>query len=344
MDDKVLQKSVLKDYGETVVTANSSTSYTIDLTEGNVFDITLTGNCAFTFANPPASGVAGSFTLYLTQDGTGGRTVTWPTAVKWPSGSEPTILTEADDLNLFSFFTIDGGATWYGSNLNPDLLTGTNGNDSYTKLLLHMAGADASTTFIDSSPSSKSISVAGNTQVDTAQSKFGGTSAYFDGTGDLLEFANDLALDSSDFTIDWWQRQNTRTSSQYDGAFIYDDNATNSMYITIGAGASGHSFLVRNSGNTGWAVQISLGSLPSLDTWHHYAVVRNSNTWTVYINGSSAGSASYSGSINSATGNFNIGWGGTSDSYFDGRIDEFRISKGIARWTTAFTPPTESYY
>lgn len=114
MDDKVLQRPVLKDYGKATVSANSGTSYTIDLTDGNVFDITLTGNCSFTFSNPPASGTAGSFTLILTQDSTGGRTVTWPAAVKW-LGSEPTLETQSSTVDILTFFTLDGGTTWYGA-------------------------------------------------------------------------------------------------------------------------------------------------------------------------------------------------------------------------------------
>jgi len=115
MDDKVLQKPVLKDYGEVVVTANSGTSYTIDLTQGNVFDITLTGNCSFTFSNPPVSGVAGSFTLILGQDGTGSRTATWPAAVKWPAATAPTLTTTASYTDILCFTTVDGGTVWYGA-------------------------------------------------------------------------------------------------------------------------------------------------------------------------------------------------------------------------------------
>ena len=114
MDDKILRKPVLEDYGETRVAANSSTSYTANLQTGNVFEITLTGNCAFTFSNPPASGTAGSFTLILKQDGTGGRTVTWPAAVDWQSGSAPTVLAHANAINIYTFMTTDGGTTWYG--------------------------------------------------------------------------------------------------------------------------------------------------------------------------------------------------------------------------------------
>ena len=115
MDDKVLEQPVLKDYGETVVTANSGTTYTIDLSEGNVFNITLTDNCAFTFANPPASGTAGSFTLILTQDATGGRTVTWPGAVNWPGGRAPAVSPTASAADIMSFVTVNAGVVWFGA-------------------------------------------------------------------------------------------------------------------------------------------------------------------------------------------------------------------------------------
>lgn len=115
LDDKVLQKPKLKDYAETVVTTDSGTSYTIDLTEGNVFDITLTDNCTFTFSNPSPNGIACSFTLLLTQDSTGSRTVTWPSAVKWPSGTAPTLTATADNMDIYSFVTMDEGTNWFGA-------------------------------------------------------------------------------------------------------------------------------------------------------------------------------------------------------------------------------------
>ncbi len=125
LDDKELQQAVLKDYGETVVTAESGSTYTIDLTAGNVFNITLTANCSFTFSNPPASGTAGSFTLFLTQDATGSRTATWPAAVKWPAATEPTLTTTASYLDVITFLTINEGASWFGAasaqDINPSL-------------------------------------------------------------------------------------------------------------------------------------------------------------------------------------------------------------------------------
>ena len=114
LDDKILRKPVLEDYGETVVTANTGSSYTINLTSGNVFELTLTANCTFTFSNPPASGTIGSFTLILIQDATGSRTVTWPAAVRWPGGTEPTLTTTASYTDILEFLTNDAGTTWFG--------------------------------------------------------------------------------------------------------------------------------------------------------------------------------------------------------------------------------------
>ncbi len=115
MDDKILQKPVLKDYGETLTSANSSTTYTIDLTLGNTFKITMTGNCTFTFSNPPVTGTTGSFTLILIQDGTGTRTATWPASVDWAGGTAPTLTTTATTgTDIITFITTDGGTIWWG--------------------------------------------------------------------------------------------------------------------------------------------------------------------------------------------------------------------------------------
>lgn len=90
----------------------------INLANGNVVSATLTGNTTFTFSGATAS-TACSFGLYLTQDGTGSRTVTWPGSVRW-SGGAPTLSTGANAVDILVFETIDGGTTWYGS------LVGTN--------------------------------------------------------------------------------------------------------------------------------------------------------------------------------------------------------------------------
>ena len=97
-------------YTEEVATANTSTAYTIDLANGTVQILTLTGNCTFTF---PTATAGKSFILLLKQDGTGSRTATWPSAVKWPAGTAPTITSTASKLDKY-IFTADG-TNWYGS-------------------------------------------------------------------------------------------------------------------------------------------------------------------------------------------------------------------------------------
>jgi len=113
-NDQEVNRVKLKDYSETAVVANTGATYTIDLENGNVFNLTLTDNCTYTFSNPPASGSAGAFTLIQNQDGTGSRTVTWPASVEWAGGSAPTITSTLSSTDVFTFITTDGGTTWYG--------------------------------------------------------------------------------------------------------------------------------------------------------------------------------------------------------------------------------------
>jgi hypothetical protein len=99
------------DYREKVNTANTGTAYTINLSDGTIQILTLTGNCTFTF---PTATAGKSFMILLKQDGTGSRTVTWPASVKWPGGTTPAVTSTASRLDKF-VFTADG-TNWYGSN------------------------------------------------------------------------------------------------------------------------------------------------------------------------------------------------------------------------------------
>jgi hypothetical protein len=215
------------------------------------------------------------------------------------------------------------------------------GNDAFTKLLLHCDGADASTTFTDSSSGAKTVTPGGNAQIDTAQSQFGGASALFDGTSDQLTLANSADWDfgTGEFTVDFWVRRN-------------------------GSQASFAGLIVAESGTTGWQIEFSHSSDPNKvvvvndssvkltssttiadATWTHVAVVRSGDTLTLFFGGSSVASASVAGETWSSSGSGlgigtnNTGAGGT----FNGHLDEIRVSKGVARWTANFTPPTEPY-
>ncbi len=112
-------EGILQDYTETSVTSSQSSAYTINLASGNVVSLTLTGNVTLSFSNVPASGAV-SLTLFLLQDSTGSRTVTWPGSVIWPGGTAPTLTTTASHVDCFVMITTNGGTTWraFTSGLN----------------------------------------------------------------------------------------------------------------------------------------------------------------------------------------------------------------------------------
>lgn len=100
---------------ETVSTNASATgAVTLNLTNGNVFSLTLTGNVTFTFSGA-TSGKACSFAVYLKQDATGSRTIVWPSNVKWAGGVGPVLSTAPNALDILVFESLDAGANWYGS-------------------------------------------------------------------------------------------------------------------------------------------------------------------------------------------------------------------------------------
>ena len=105
--------AILKDYTETITTANSTANYAINLANGNWQEITLTANCAFTFSNVPATGGQGvSLTLTLIQDGTGSRTASWPGSVDWGAAGAPTLTTTPGDADVITMITANNGTRW----------------------------------------------------------------------------------------------------------------------------------------------------------------------------------------------------------------------------------------
>jgi hypothetical protein len=89
----------------------------IDLSTGNFFSKTISGNTTFTVSNVPASGVAASLVLDLTNGGS--AVVAWWAGVKWPAGAAPILTVSGRD--VLGFFTYDGGVTWTGLMLGRDV-------------------------------------------------------------------------------------------------------------------------------------------------------------------------------------------------------------------------------
>jgi len=219
-------------------------------------------------------------------------------------------------------------------------IEGIGGLDSYTKLLLHADGTGAS--FTDSSASAKTITANGDATQSSTQSKFGGKSAYFDGTGDYLSIpdSEDWNFGSGDFTIDGWVNlANTNSFGSIFQQYVADNNEFKLAVTHIGGGVYALHFGI-NSGET-----FSIYDTNSFGTgWHHAAVVRNGNTFTIYRDGVSVASASYSGAMPNLNSSPWIGRLLSNVDYWtNSYLDELRVSKGIARWTSDFTPPTSQY-
>jgi hypothetical protein len=116
MQGALLSGAELIDYAETSPTAAiSAGALTLNLDTGSVFDVVLSANLtSLILANPPATGRAGSATLILRQDATGGRTVAWPSSVLWSGGTAPLVTPAANAVDIYAFITRNGGATWFG--------------------------------------------------------------------------------------------------------------------------------------------------------------------------------------------------------------------------------------
>jgi hypothetical protein len=106
-----LTNPTVTNYVETLYSANTSTAITVDLANGTVQNLTLTGNATITM---PTAVAGKSFVIILSQDGTGSRTVTWST-VSWPSATAPTITSTASKRDIFSFFS--NGTSWFGTTI-----------------------------------------------------------------------------------------------------------------------------------------------------------------------------------------------------------------------------------
>ena len=105
---QTLTNPTITNYTETTYTANTSTAITVSLSNGTVQILTLTGNATITM---PTAGAGKSFIIFLRQDATGSRTVTWST-VNWAGGTAPTITSTASKQDIYSFFS--DGTSWYG--------------------------------------------------------------------------------------------------------------------------------------------------------------------------------------------------------------------------------------
>jgi hypothetical protein len=201
-------------------------------------------------------------------------------------------------------------------------------------LLLHGNGTNGSTTITDNSPSPKTVTAVGNAQISTAQSKFGGASIAFDGTGDYLDIVSSSVFDfnSNDFTVEWWQKLSSTTTR-----YSILNWKTGDSLLSVGNGI----FQLFISG--GLNIAGNTGVTFTTD-WQHIAFARSSGVVTFYLDGISKSNNlanTMPGYVFPSSG-IEIGKA-SSTSNLNGYIDEFRITKGVARYTANFTPPTAPF-
>jgi len=193
----------------------------------------------------------------------------------------------------------------------------------------------------DDSAQSHTVTAQGDAAISSVQSKFGGSSAYFDGDGDRLDIAHggNLNLGSDDFTIEGWfyftssdspQRIVVSKTGTYAGFLFYRSSSTDLKFY---ASQNGSSWNVAN-GET-------LGTI-SLNTWTHLAVTRSGNTFRTYQDGTQQDTWTNSSSLHNNNTLYLGGRESGADQDFEGYIDDFRIIKGTALYTSNFTAPTSA--
>jgi len=214
-------------------------------------------------------------------------------------------------------------------------------------ILLHMDGVDDGTTFTDSGGSGHIVTRLGDTVTKTGVKKFGTASAYFDGDGDRLEVPNhsDFDFGTGSFTIDMWIYPTSlgtyrdilcrRAIASNNSPFIIQHGATNSD-LNFGYADENGDWVFSNK---------NIGTIAT-GNWYHVAVVRDGANWYTFLNGV-AGDTWTDGTTSLWENNEKLWVGGvppgTGTPYFNGYVDEVRILKGEAVWTSGFSVPTSPH-
>jgi hypothetical protein len=197
-------------------------------------------------------------------------------------------------------------------------------NVSNTSLLLNFTNAG-----IFDNAQMNDLETVGNAQISTSVVKYGTGSMAFDGSGDNVDAASSQAttFGTGDFCIEWW---------------MYPTGAGSSpIMFGLGPTGGGNNFNIHYNLSSNGTIQVYIDALSgsaimqsgvlSSNVWTHVAVTRNGSSFRLFINGTQAATYSNSGSVNS--GYCRIGPG------YVGYIDDFRITKGAARYISNFTPP-----
>ena len=216
-------------------------------------------------------------------------------------------------------------------------------NFADVSLLLHCDGANGSTAVIDSSQYAHAVTVFGGAAISTASMLFGKPSLLFDGAGGYCVLPDTTALEfgSGNFTIEF-QIKTTQTLKY--ACPIGRDNATfvnGAWAVLLNGPASGAVEL--------WVHPLGapLLSAPSAGinngAWHHVAVARSGTTWRLFVDGVQVASNTFSGGFTDVGLPINLGRQPGYTRGFAGNLAQVRITKGFARYTANFTPPSAPF-
>lgn len=177
------------------------------------------------------------------------------------------------------------------------------------------------------------LETVGNAQVSTSVVKYGTGSLYFDGSGDYLKLPSsiNLAFGSGSWTIEFWFYPLSSYGSGQ-GILAFSDDKDNLDY-----GSTSNTLRYYNGSTATTFTGVSI----TANTWQHIALVNNSGTVRVYVNGTQS-TNSATGATSSSSRSLNILANTAGSALINAYIDDLRISRGIARYTASFTPPASA--
>ena len=185
---------------------------------------------------------------------------------------------------------------------------------------------------------SNDLETVGNAQISTSVVKYGTGSIYFDGSSSGLAFytnLQNLQFSTGDFTIECWVNKTANGTNAYDAVVGLGStvNATQGWYLEVST-SRGIYFVINNT-SVSYATWVNDG------LWHHIAVTRSSGTVYIFKDGVLLTSGSLSTTVPTTATAARVGnyYNGSTNYYFNGYIDELRITKGYARYTASFTAP-----
>jgi hypothetical protein len=213
-------------------------------------------------------------------------------------------------------------------------------NFASVSLLLPLNGTNGGTTFTDASSNALTVTGSGNAQTSTAQSQWGGSSLLLDGTTDYLTTASDadLAFGTGAFTIEMWVRPATPVNSF--GRLVQCGN-----FGTGGDWQLVHAFI--DDPMTLWfdlesaATRLASSITMPFNTWGHVAITRDGTTFRLFVNGVLGASASATHDLTKQV--VTVGASADGSNAWAGNMNDLRVTKGVARYTSDFTPPTAAF-